>query len=156
MGAADQISSEQVYEAVLSTKSRLSNPARRKSQSSSIDPHQRRRDTSSPSHVRIYVQNIEGSPGGYHKHDCTHPRKGLMRFPTALWCQSTSVVGGPQHQSLYNDSYTEKDGTICHTECMHMHTGISRRAYDERWKRATHDSTVRLTHGTRYALLQSN
>jgi hypothetical protein len=98
VGAADQISSEQVYEAVLSTKSRLSNPARRKSQSSSIDPHQRRRDTSSPSHVRIYVQNIEGSPGGYHKHDCTHPRKGLMRFPTALWCQSTSVVGGPQHQ----------------------------------------------------------
>jgi hypothetical protein len=29
-----------------------------------------------------------------------------------MWGQSTSVVAGPQHQSLYNDPYTEEDRTV--------------------------------------------
>jgi hypothetical protein len=32
---------------------------------------------------------------------------------TTLWGQSTSIVAGPQHQSLYNDPYTEEDRTVC-------------------------------------------
>lgn len=82
------------------------------------------------------------------------PTKGLRRIPTDLRGRSTSVVGGPQPQSLHSDSYIGKDGIVRHTECMPTHADRWRRAHDDMQSCVTLNRIMRLARGTHHTLLQ--
>jgi hypothetical protein len=83
---------------------------------------------------------------------------GLKRIPTALWDQSTSVIGGPQHWNLYSNSRTGKDGTIHHIGlCLRTHKGDARlMTGDEAAPRTTPKHTESLPYGTRQVPLRQH
>lgn len=78
----------------------------------------------------------------------------LCCIPTALWGQSTSVVGGPQHRSLYSDPYTRKDKT-CAIPNICLCTRGGDAGLMTTSEGALHTTTIRLTSGTCHALLTS-
>jgi hypothetical protein len=82
------------------------------------------------------------------------PMYGLMCIPTDMWGQSTLVMEGDQHWSLYSDPYAGKDGTTHHIECMPTHARRWHRAHDDRRSHTTHDRATRLIHGAHHTLLR--